>query len=149
MWLTIISALLTLISIVCSVISIRNAKRARDNKNEVINLKNAIEVKEIAEKYKEAHLKFLQDTRGDNWYKGKNINSVVSPLEDVLATFASVYPLMNDSSDLKRLVNRVLSDISQFDKCSKEEKKNTYTFMGDIENMIQEELWNQTTKAVR
>ena len=60
MWLTIISTICTAISIVFAIISICHAKKARQYKEEVIDFKDALEIKAISETFKDARLKFLQ-----------------------------------------------------------------------------------------
>lgn len=146
---TIASAILTAISIVFSIISIFQAKNAKQYKDEVINLRDAIEVKGISDKYIDAHLKFLQETRSENWNKGKNINAVISPMESALSTLAKVYPLMEDARELKRKVQNVSMLIRNFDECDKNKKKDTFADLGEIENILQEVLHKQTAKAVK
>ena len=148
MWLTIISTICTAISIVFAIISICQAKKARKYKEEVINFKDALEIKAISETYKEARLKFLQETRADDWYKGKDVNLILSPMESVLAKIDSVYPLMTDSRTLKEKVNMVTSEIRQFDKCSMSSKRKTYDTLIEIGQILQDVLHSQMEKAV-
>ena len=149
MWLTVISSVVTVVSIICTIISILSAKKAGDYKDEVIRLKDAIEFKGLAEKYKDIHLRFLQETRADNWFKGKNVNLVVSPMESILASIPSVYPLMSDSYSLKTLVKNVSSSIGQFDKRSTDDRKKTFADLVEIENILQDELHKRSAKAVK
>lgn len=146
---TIASAILTAISIIFSIISIIQAKKAKQYKDEVINLKYAIEVKGITDKFTDAHLKFLQETRSENWNKGKNINSVIAPMESALTAVAKVYPLMDDARELKRKVHKISVLIRRFDECNKIEKKDTFEELGEIDNILQEVLHEQTAKAVK
>lgn len=149
MWWTIISIIVTIISIIFSCISIQNAKKAKQYKDEVINLKDAIEIKGITETFKEARLKFLQETRSDDWFRGKDINMVISPMESTLAKLGAVYPLMHDSQKLKDAVKISTKHLRQFDKCTKMEKRYTYDALENIDELLQDLLHKQTTKAVK
>ena len=146
---TIASAILTAISIFFSIISISQAKKAKEYKDDVVHLNDAIEVKGITDKFIDARLKFLQDTRSENWYKGKNINSILAPMESALAALAKIYPLMDDDRELKRKVQNVSNLIRRFDACDKNEKKDTFADLVTIEIILQEILHDQTAKAVR
>lgn len=149
MWLTIISCFLTLISIVCTVISIVNARDAKQYKESVVNLTNAIEIGKLTEKYKDAHLSFLRDTRPENWFKGKNINSIIAPMESVLTEIAIVYPLMDDPDSLRSLVNSASARIRKFDECNKDDRKDTFAYLGEIDNRLHAFLFRQTEKALK
>ena len=150
--LTIISAFLTLGSFICSIFSFRNAKKAGQYKNEVLNLRDALEIKGITEKFIEAYLKFRQETRSDNWFQGKSrnaINAIISPLESALSSLAAIYPLMDNAIDLKSNVGEVSSSIVQFDQCHDFERKMTFSRLGEIENSLQEMLHKQTVKTLK
>lgn len=148
MWLTIISIISTVVSIIFAIVSICQAKKAWQYKEEVINVKDAMEIKAISETYKDARLKFLQETRADDWYKGKDVNPIISPMESALARIDSVFPLMKDSVPLKDMVNEVSSVIRQFDKSTKVSKRKTYDTLGEIGQILQDVLHSQTAKAV-
>ena len=120
---TIASTVFTVISIICSIISFRNAKKARQYKDEVVVFNDTIEIKGVLETFKEVRLKFIQETRTDDWYKGKDVNPVISPLEGVLAKIAVVYPIMEDPSVLKEKVKAVSTEIVRFDNSAKSAKK--------------------------
>lgn len=145
---TIASTISSIVSIIFAIISLKNAKRARQYKEEVVDFKNIIEIKGIAETFKEARLKFVQETRKDDWFKGKEINLVISPMEGVLANISSVYPFMEDSSELKKIVNNVSDNIVQFYNCTKGNKKKTFAAMIEIEIILREVLHKKVTKAV-
>lgn len=148
MWLTIISIICTVVSIIFAIVSICQAKKAWQYKEEVINVKDAMEIKAISETYKDARLKFLQETRADDWYKGKDVNPIISPMESALARIDSVFPLMKDSVPLKDMVNEVSSVIRQFDKCTKTSKRKAYDTLGEIGQLLQDVLHSQTKKAI-
>ncbi len=149
MWWTIISSILTAVSIVFSCISMHNAKKAKQYKDEVINLKDAIEIKGVSEIFKEARLKFLQETRMDEWYRGKDVNTVISPMESTLAKLDAVYPLMNDAQKLKDAVKTATKHLRQFDKCTKSEKRSTYDALENIGELLQDLLHKQTAEALK
>lgn len=149
MGLTVVSIVVTVISIVCSVISIVNARKAKRYKEDVFDFKNAIEIKGVSETFKEAYLKFVQETRLDDWYRGKDINIVLSPMESTLAKLDAVYPLMADHQKLKERVKIATKNIRQFDRCNKIEKRNTYEALDDIGEILQGLLHKQTAKALK
>lgn len=149
MWWTIISILLTAVSIVFSCISIHNAKKAKQYKDELISLNAAIEIKGISETFKEMRLKFLQETRLDEWFRGKDVNTVISPMESTLAKLDAVYPLMNDAQKLKDAVKTVTKHLRQFDKCTKSEKRSTYDALENIGEILPDLLHKQTANAVK
>lgn len=103
----------------------------------------------MSETFKETRLKFLQETRLDDWFRGKDINTVISPMESTLAKLDAVYPLMHDSQKLKDAVKTTTKLLRQFDKCTKIEKRNTYDALENIGEMLQELLHNQTAKAIK
>lgn len=145
---TIASTISSIVSIIFAIISINNAKKARQYKEEVVDFKNVIEIKGIAETFKEVRLKFVQETRKDDWFKGKEENLVISPMENVLAKISAVYPIMDDSSELKIKVKTVSENIVQFYNSTKEDKKKTFAEMIEIEIILQEVLHEKATKAV-
>lgn len=149
MWLTIVSCFFTLVSIICTIISIVNANNAKRYKEDVVNLTKAIEIKGLTTKYKEARLAFLRETRSDNWYKGKNVNAIITPMESILSDIAPVYPLMDDSESLQSLVKTVSARIRKFDECNKDDRKDTFAYLGEIENRLHDTLYKQTEKAIK
>lgn len=146
--LTIISSVLTFISIICTIVSILNAKKAHQYKEEVVVLKDTIEVKGIVESFKNARLKFLQETRLDDWFKGIDINLVISPMERTLNDITTIYSLINDSTELKQKVSDVLLAINRYDRCKKKEKQDIIAELGDIDNLLHEILQKQTAKVI-
>ena len=148
MWLTLISTLATIISIICSIISIINAKKAKEYKEQVVNMKNAIKINEILEKYKQTRLQFFKETRSSDWYRGKDINLIISPMENILAETNSVLPMMKKTEDLKGKIILVTSEIRQFDKCVRKKKKEICDTLIEIEQILQSEQYNQTLKSI-
>lgn len=132
---TIVSIICTVVSIFYSVKAIRAAKDAEHIKNQVKSTFYTIGLKEFADSYNYSKQIFLKETRGTEWFKGKDPNSVITPFDDVLSKYASLDSSVCDEN-LKEKIRALKKAIQDCYKVGPKKKKEII----DLAEIIAEEL---------
>ena len=138
---TIVSIICTVVSIKYSVKAIRAAKDAKHIKNQVRATLYTISLKEFVDSYNYAKQIFLKETRSDEWFKGKDPNTIITPFDDVLSNYTSLDTTVC-SDDLKEKIRELKNSIQDYYKISKKRKKELITLI----EIIAEELGTTLNK---
>ena len=126
LWCTIISIIVTIISIITSIWSFVSAKKANLYKEDILQFRETLDLEELLSKFQTESKYFLNHTRNREWYKGIDVNTVISPFVDILSSLGNVYPMIEDSHILKNKVHTL------------HEKINNYEFISDNRSVISE-----------
>lgn len=84
--LTIISIIVTIISVICSISASRSAKAAKQYKEETLQLKDTFDLERILGRFQIGSKHFQNHTRKNDWYKGIDVNTVISLLQTFYQT---------------------------------------------------------------
>ena len=132
---TIVSIICTVVSIIYSVKATRAAKDAKNIKNQVRATLYTISLKEFVDSYNYAKQIFLKETRSDEWFKGKDPNTVITPFDDVLSRYTSLDTTVC-REDIKAKIRELKKSIQDYYKISKKRKKELIS----LAEIIAEEL---------
>lgn len=142
----IINLIITFISIVATCVSIyyscqsrKEAKNAERYRNEAFLLKESMTLEEITGRFISESNHFLESTRKSNWYKGIDVNSVITPLSNTLNAFDSIYHLLSDT-DIQSKVKTLHGNIQHYYKANAVVRKETEAIIFDISTMLQQEI---------
>lgn len=140
---TIVSIICTAVSIIYSIKATRAAKDAKNIKNQVRTTLYTISLKEFVDSYNYAKQIFLRETRSDEWFKGKDPNTVITPFDDVLSKYTSLDTTVC-SEDIKAKIRELKKSIQDYYKISKKRKKELITLI----EIIAEELGTTLNKNI-
>ena len=91
MILTGISIIATGISIIYSCKASKSAKLARQYKEETLHLREVLDLENLSSKFLAESKYFLDKTRSKDWYRGIDVNYIISPFKEVLSSFGKLY----------------------------------------------------------
>lgn len=132
---TVVSIICTVVSIFYSVKAIRAAKDAEHIKHLVRSTFYTISLKEFADSYNYSKQIFLKETRGLEWFKGKDPNIVITPFDDVLSKYTSLDSSVCDEN-LKEKIRELKKAIQDYYKVGQKRKKEII----DLAEIIAKEL---------
>lgn len=125
----VVNLIVTIISIICTIISIayavkanRAAERSEDIKSKLQSTLNTITLKEFVDAYNYAKQLFLRETRNSDWFKGKDPNMVIAAFDEVLSRYTCLDSHICDKT-LKEKLRTLKGDIQFYDKLSTKTKK--------------------------
>ena len=96
-----LNMILTGISIIYSCKASKSAKVARQYKEETLHLREVLDLENLSSKFLAESKYFLDKTRSKDWYRGIDVNYIISPFKEVLSSFGKLYHLVNVEDDLK------------------------------------------------
>ena len=141
MWLTIVSIICTLVSIGFSIISIHNANKAKDYKEKAQKVLLLIDIQSVIVEFENESKNFINNTREKQWYKGKDPNMVIKPLDDILMKFGSLYSHIDNNVELKNKVHLLSGNISNFEKADQKKKQDTKMIIYDISELLHNSMY--------
>ncbi len=148
MWLTIISIVVTAISVGCTIWSFRSAKKANQYKKEILRLKETMDMEGLLGKFL-IESKYFQDrTRSEEWYRGIDANSIISPFVEVLHYFGSIYHLTKEPEILRQKVHRLDVIVQDYTNAKYKLRKESRELIIDITDMLQSEMHRNTDKVI-
>lgn len=147
--LTIVSIVVTSISVVCSISSFRSAKKARQYKEETSTLKDTMDLKSLTSNFMTESQHFLKQTRSSDWFKGIDVNTVISPFTSVLMSFGASYHLMCNSEEIKYKVHKISSQVQYYQALDFKSKKRCQDLILELVELLQEEVQNSTKKIIK
>lgn len=147
-WLTVASIIVTIISIVCSVLSWSFAKKAKQYKEETLTFKESLDLLSLLSKFRNESQKFQDNTREIDWYKGQNANLIISPFNQVLLSFGNYYHLMKDAEEIKSKVHSLQKNIQAYSTFTSSTQKKINGLVIDITELLQKEIQNITHAMV-
>lgn len=147
--LTIVSIIVTIVSIICSNSASSSAKAAKQYKEETLQLKDTFDLERLLGRFQIGSKHFQNHTRKKDWYKGIDVNTVISPFTDILSDFGKVYHLMEDHSLLKSKVHSLNEIVQMYSYATNAKKKETVNLIIEITDLLQQELHRNTNKIVK
>lgn len=136
---TIVSIIATCVSIYYAYQSSKDAKDAERYRNEALLLKESMTLEEITGRFISESNHFIEATRKSDWYKGKDVNAVITPLSNTLNSFGSIYHLLSDT-DIQSKVKTLHGNIQHYYKANAVVRKETEAIIFDISTMLQQEI---------
>lgn len=147
-WLSVVSIVVTIISIICSIIASISAKKARQYKEETLNYIEALDIHDLLEKFRAESQNYQNRTRKVNWYKGKDTNLVISPLNTVLLSFGKYYHLMSNETEIKSRVHSLQNEIQNYTRFTSDTQITINNLITEITELLQEETRNISTRII-
>ena len=139
-WCTVVSIFVTLLSIGFSICSFISAKKAKQYKEETLQVKGTIELESLHSRFLLESQRFLNNTRRIDWYKGVDENTIISPFSDILLNFGKCYHLVQDATDLKKKVHRLHEIIQIYPTATDLTRKEITGLVIDITDILQSEI---------
>lgn len=149
--LTGISILVTLVSIGFSIWAFNSAKKAEQYKEETLQLRDTFDLEGLLSRFQTESKYFFNNTRRKDWYKGIDINSIISPFKEVLSTFGRIYHLISekDRETLKKKVHDLDQIVFDYDKAKYTDKKKVNVLIREITDILHNEIHSNTVKVVK
>ena len=95
-WMTIGSAILTVLSFGFSYKASRSAKKAKEYKEETILIKESVDLEKLTCRFSIESTNFQNKTRKHNWNRGIDTALIISPFAEILKSFAPFYHLFKE-----------------------------------------------------
>lgn len=146
---TSISIVATIISIVYSIRASKSAKNAKQYKEETIQLKGTFDMETLLGRFQTESKYFLEKTRKTDWYKGVDINPIISPFKEVLSSFGRLYHLARTADNLKNKVHELDSLVQTYDQAKTPQKRRANDLILEIIEILQQEIHNNTKEIIK
>lgn len=153
-YLTITSIVVTVISIVMTVVSIwqacrayRYAKQAKKYKDEAFFLVDVLKLDDLCSRFRVESRMFQEKTRLKQWYKGVDINTIISPYASVISDLGEIYHLINKDLHFEEKVNSLNHTIQRIGVGRFEEVSGAHTLILEITNILQQEIVRNKQKV--
>lgn len=138
--LTCVSIFVTVISIVCSIISSRSAKKANEYKEEILRMSDTLNLEGFTSKFETESNHFLDKTRPRDWYRGVEVNAIISPFKSVIISFGQYYHLITEADALRCKVHELNSIVDHYDMATGEQKRKVVDQILEITEILQDEV---------
>ena len=149
MILTGISIIATGISIIYSCKASKSAKLARQYKEETLHLREVLDLENLLSKFLAESKYFLDKTRSKDWYRGIDVNYIISPFKEVLSSFGKLYHLVNAEDNLKYKVHTLDDMIQPYDRATASQKSTVNSLILEIGEILQQEIHNNTNLIIK
>lgn len=146
---TIISIVVTIISIVFSIWAFISAKKTKQYKDDTMALKETLDLESIHGKFLIESKYFMDKTRCDSWFKGNDVNSIITPFVEVLHSFGKIYHLVKSKEDLKDKVHRLNEIVQDYDKAKKYKRKECRQLVLEITETLQTEIHRNYKNTIK
>lgn len=135
----------TILSLLFSLISICQAKKAKQYKEETLHLRDTFDLETLLCRFMIESKYFQDNTRDKNWYKGQGadrINAIISPFKQILSSFGSLYHLISieHQADVKYKVDELNSIVNTYDRANEKDIKKTNKLILELTNILQDEV---------
>ena len=147
-WLTVMYIVVTVISIVCSIVSFISAKRAKHYKEETLNFKETLDLRSLLNLFMIESQNYQNRTRDLNWYKGQDANLVINPFNKVLLSFGEYYHLIENANEIKEKVHSLQNVIQPYTRFTKVVQKDINNLITGITELLQEETRKRTSEII-
>lgn len=142
------SIVVTVISIVCSIVSFRSAKRAKHYKEETLNFKETLDLRSLLNLFMIESQNYQNRTRDLNWYKGQDANLVINPFNKVLLSFGEYYHLIENANEIKAKVHSLQNVIQSYTCFTRGVQKEINILIIEITELLQEETRKRTSEII-
>ena len=110
---------------------------------EVLDLEN------LSSKFLAESKYFLDKTRSKDWYRGIDVNYIISPFKEVLSSFGKLYHLVNVEDNLKYKVHTLNDMIQTYDRAKASQKSTVNSLILEIGEILQQEIHNNTNLIIK
>lgn len=142
--LTLVSILVTVISIICSVFSFKAARKAKQYKGEIIKYKELLDLRTLLDKFISESQNFQNRTRKTDWYKGQDSSLVITPFNNVLLSFGEYYHLMTNGVEMQFKVHSLQEAIQNYSAFTMNTRKTINRLITDIIELLQKDTRSMT-----
>lgn len=146
-FMTALSIFVTIVSIGCSIWSFCSAKKSKKYKEGILILKDTLDLRSLLSQFLSESEHFMEKTRNKEWYRGIDVNVIISPLSRNLMLFGSIYHLISDSSNLKLKVHKLQNNIQHYDTASDFVRAETNDLITDIVDILHSVIHKTTDET--
>lgn len=144
----------TILSLVFAAISLWQAKRAKQYKEETLQLRDTFDLENLLGRFMTESKYFQDNTRDPEWFKGKEadkINSIISPFQQILSSFGSLYHLISYTNrvEVKNKVHDLNSIVHAYDRAKAKDRYKTNDLILEITEILQNEVHSNKDKIVK
>lgn len=143
----VVSTILTVISFGFSCWAFVSAKKAQKYKEDIIHVKESIDLDKLCCRFLIESTNFQNKTRKYDWSKGIDTALVISPFTEILKSFASFYHLFKDQQKLRKKVQRLYIIVEVYETAKKQEKQECNNLVFEIGEILQEQV-KECTKHI-
>lgn len=94
--------------------------------------------------------KYFQDrTRTEEWFRGIDANSIITPFVEVLHSFGRIYHLTKNPEVLKLKVHRLNEIVQDYTNAKSKLRKESRELIIDITDMIQSDMHRNTNRIIK
>lgn len=136
--LEIANIVVTIISIIAALCSMKNARKAKQYKEDTLLLTDTFDLERFIVKFQIESESFLAKTRKPQWNRGVDTNSIISPFKGVLSSFGRVYHLVSNPEELKHRVHTLNEIVQTYYKANSEERKQVNSLIIEITEILQQ-----------
>lgn len=147
--LTLISVVVTIVSIFFSIWAFSSAKKAKQYKEEVMEFRDVLNLEGLLNRFFIESKYFLNKTRDNNWFKGVDVTSIISPFREVLFSFGKSYHLISNYTTIKDKVHELNEMVQKYDKASSLQRKRANNLILGIADILQQELHKNKVKIIK
>ena len=147
--LTSISIVVTIVSIFLSIWAFSSAKKAKQYKEEVMEFRDVLNLEGLLNRFFIESKYFLNKTRDNNWFKGVDVTSIISPFREVLFSFGKSYHLISNYTTIKDKVHELNEMVQNYDKASSLQRKRANNLILEIADILQQELHKNKVKIIK
>ncbi len=147
--LTLISVVVTIVSIFFSIWAFSSAKKAKQYKEEVMEFRDVLNLEGLLNRFFIESKYFLNKTRDNNWFKGVDVTSIISPFREVLFSFGKSYHLISNYTTIKDKVHELNEMVQNYDKASSLQRKRANNLILEIADILQQELHKNKVKIIK
>ena len=147
--LTIVSIIVTIVSIISSISASKSAKAAKQYKEETLQLKDTFDLERFLGRYQVEAKYFQNNTRKNDWYRGIDVNTIISPFTEILSEFGNVYNLMDNPEQLRCKVHSLNEIVQIYSSAKSAQKKEVIGLIIDITELLQHEVHRNMNKIVK
>ena len=139
---------MTVISIICSIVSFKSAKKAKRYNEETLNFKETLDFRSLLNLFMIESQNYQNRTRDLNWYKGQDANLVINPFNKVLLSFGEYYHLIENANEIKEKVHSLQNAIQTYTRFTKDVQKEINNLITGITELLQEETRKRTSEII-
>lgn len=83
---------------------------------------------------------FLDKTRPRDWYRGVDVNAIISPFKSVINSFGQYYHMITEADALRRKVHELNSIVGHYDRATGEQQGKVTDQILEILDILQDEV---------
>lgn len=108
-----------------------------------------LDLENLSSKFLAESKYFLDKTRSNDWYRGIDVNYIISPFKEVLSSFGKLYHLVNVEDDLEYKVHTSNDMIQTYDRATAIQKTTVNSLILETGEILQQETHNNTYLIIK